>query len=75
MKADSPKDIAKIFRDGTLIDAALAKAAAESKETHKRLGIPAAACRDGKVVWIPAEELEAPLDESMPGGSGESKAT
>lgn len=55
MKSDSTKDIAKIFREGTLIDAALARAALESKQEHERLGLPAAVWRDGKVVWIPAE--------------------
>jgi len=57
MKAESPKDIA--FREGTLIDAALTKAAQESKQEHERLGLPAAAWRNGKVVWVFAEEWQA----------------
>ncbi len=58
MKADRSKDVGKIFRDGTLIDKALQEAAQEAKRTHQRLGLPAAVWRDGKVVWVPAEELD-----------------
>ncbi len=64
MKADHPKNIDEIFRDGTLIDKALEEAALEAKRTHQRLGLPAAAWRDGQVVWVPAEELDA----DSPGG-------
>ncbi len=65
MKADHPKDIDQIFRDSTLIHKALKDAALEAKRTHQRLGLPAAAWRDGRVVWVPAEELDA---ESGDGG-------
>ncbi len=63
MKADHPKDIGKIFRDGTLIDKAVKEAALEAKRTHQRLGLSAAAWRDGQVVWVPAEELDAETNE------------
>ena len=59
MKADQPKDIDEIFRDGTLIGKAIKEAALEAKRTHQRLGLPAAVWRDGQVVWIPADELDA----------------
>ena len=58
MKADQPKDIGEIFRDGTMIDKALKDAALEAKRIHQRLGLPAAVWRNGEVVWVPAEELE-----------------
>lgn len=59
MKAEPPRDIAQIFRQGTLIDDALTKAAQEAQREHERLGLPAAAWRDGKVVWLSAEEWQA----------------
>ena len=68
MKADHPKDIDEIFRDGTLIDKALQEAAQEAKRTHQRLGLPAAVWRDGQVVWIPADDLDA--DSGDPDRSG-----
>lgn len=52
MKKQETKDIAKIFRQRTPIDKALAKAAREALRYHKRIGNPVAAWRDGKVVWI-----------------------
>lgn len=36
---------------------ALRLAAADAKAKHKALGFPMAVWRDGKVVWIPPEEL------------------
>ena len=60
MTADPPKDIGKLFRDGTAIDQALKRAALEAKREHQRLGMPAAAWRDGRVVWVPVEELVDP---------------
>jgi hypothetical protein len=68
MKADQPKDIGKIFRDGTLIDKALKDAALESKRAHQRLGLPAVAWRDGEVVWVPADELEAKTGDGRSAG-------
>ena len=59
MKANPPKDIDEIFRDGTLVHKALKEAALEAKRTHQRLGLPAAVWRDGQVVWVPADELDS----------------
>ncbi len=55
------KDIAEIFREGTLIDEALQKAVTQALRMHKLMGNPVAEWRDGKVVWIPPEEIK--LDE------------
>jgi len=43
--------------DGKEIDAALKAAVREAKLQHKRAGNPIAVWRDGKVVWIPPEEI------------------
>ncbi len=36
------------------------KAVTQALIRHKRLGTPIVVWRDGKVVWIPAEEIEIP---------------
>jgi hypothetical protein len=56
----SEKDIDQIFADGTLIDLALMRAAAEVVRLHKEKGVPLVIYRDGKTVLVPAEELEEP---------------
>ena len=61
MQAEQSKDIAELFREGTLIDAALKKAVAQALRMHKLMGNPVAEWRDGKVVWVPPEEIK--LDE------------
>lgn len=65
-KPDQAKDVAAILQDDTLIDRALQKAARRAIREHKQEGLPLAMWRDGKVVWVPAEELEAQFD-TMPG--------
>ena len=58
-KADPPRDLLTILRDGVLVERALQKAARQAIHEHKKEGLPLAMWRDGKVVWVPAEELEA----------------
>ena len=63
MGSDGPKDISRIFREGTLIDRAVRLAAREALLRHKQAGLPIATWRDGQVVWIPAEEIVIPPEE------------
>jgi hypothetical protein len=42
------------------IDDAMKRAARDALLAHKRAGVPIAVWRDGKVVTIPAEEIEIP---------------
>jgi len=58
MKAKQEKDITAIFRQGTLIDRALAAGAKDAIRRHKQAGVPMAIWRDGKTVWVDAAELE-----------------
>jgi virulence-associated protein VagC len=58
-----PKDINAIFREGSLIDKAIRKAARLAWLAHKREGLPIPIWKDGKTVWIPPEEIEVPDDE------------
>lgn len=51
--------------EGSAVDEAMREAARHALLTHKRAGHPIASWRDGKVVVIPAEEIEveeAPAD-------------
>jgi hypothetical protein len=56
----SPKDISRLFREGTPIDEAMSAAVREAVLQHKRAGLPLVVWRDGKIVWIPADEIELP---------------
>ncbi len=62
---NEPKEntIDEIFADGTLIDLALKQAVQEAVLRHKQAGNPVVAWRDGKIVWIPPEEIAVPEDE------------
>ena len=58
MKAEVAKDSYRIFvEEGHLIDEALKKAVREAILQHKREGLPVVIYRDGKAVWVYAEEL------------------
>ena len=57
MNEHNDKTIDKIFADGTLIDLALKQAVQSALLRHKQVGNPVAVWRDGKVVWIPPEEI------------------
>jgi imidazolonepropionase-like amidohydrolase len=56
-----PKDIQKIFREGTLIDEAMNAAVRDAVQLHKEKGLPMVVCRDGKIIWITPEEAEQSL--------------
>jgi hypothetical protein len=63
---DEKPDIDALFADGREIDAAIAKAVREAVLQHKRAGNPIAVWQDGRVVWIPPEEIavDEPADPS-----------
>ena len=56
-----PKDIQKIFQEGTLIDEAMNAAVRDAVQLHKEKGLPMVVWRDGKIVWITPEEAEQSL--------------
>lgn len=62
-KPEQAKDVAAILQDDALVGAALEKATRQAIREHKQEGLPLAVWRDGKVVWVPAEELEAEMGE------------
>lgn len=63
-------DIGAIFADGTLIDEAIKRGVREALLRHKKLGQSIVIWRDGKVVWIPPEEIEVDDEDDVGESSG-----
>jgi len=57
MASETEKDISRIFRERTLIDQALNAAVRDAVLEHKQRGLPLVVWRDGKIVWVPPEEV------------------
>lgn len=57
MKLNSPVDFDAAFKDNDLIDEAMRASVHEEMWRKKRLGQPIVEYRDGKIVWVPAEEI------------------
>jgi hypothetical protein len=55
------RTIGERFADTKLITEALGRAVGKALLRHKKLGNPICTWRDGKVVWIPPEQI--PVDE------------
>jgi len=53
------RDISKAFRDGAVIDDAVRRAGEAAIREYVRTGMSMPVWRRGRVVWIPAEELES----------------
>jgi hypothetical protein len=68
MNSGARKDLRTIMLDTDLVEQALHKAVVQTIIRHKRLGNPIVVWRDGKVVWIPAEEIQIP-DEATDTGA------
>lgn len=70
MQPEQTKDIAELFREGTAIDEAVKKAAAQALRMHKLMGNPVAEWRDGKVVWVQPDDIQIPDEPSSTERSG-----
>jgi hypothetical protein len=57
MKEQPQPSIAELLADHALINDAISRAVREAVLDHARAGQPVATWRDGKVVWIPPEEI------------------
>lgn len=57
-------DIGRIIRERTLVDRAINQAIQDTLRQHKLLGQPVVGWKDGKVVWIPAAEIELEQDSA-----------
>jgi hypothetical protein len=59
MKEQPQRSLAELLADHTLINEAISRAVQQAVLDHARAGRPVATWRDGKVVWIPPEEILA----------------
>ena len=53
----------QMLADADAVDAAIRESVREALLMHKRLGNPVASWENGRVVWIPAEEISVDLDQ------------
>lgn len=60
MKPTEPRDIRRLFAEGTEIDAALRRAVVAAIERHRREGRPIAVWKDGRATTIPATDPPLP---------------
>lgn len=58
---DRTKSIHERVRDFPRIQEALRQGVLNAIREHKQKGLPMVVRRDGELVWVPAEELEAEL--------------
>lgn len=59
-----PKSLPDIMRDNEGIGEAMESAIRQALRMHKLLGQPIVIWRDGKVVWVPADEIELPEEKN-----------
>jgi hypothetical protein len=57
MPDEPERDIEELMLDDALIDGALTEAVRDALLQHKRTGNPIAVWEDGRVVWIPPDEI------------------
>ncbi len=69
MKKPPADKIDAAFADGSVIDRALRKAVQDALQQHRQAGNPIAVWCDGKVVWIPPEEIPLPPDQDTAGSA------
>ena len=64
-----PEKLSQILAESDAVEAAVREAVREALLMHKRLGNPIATWKDGRVVWIPADQIPV---EDTPGSSPQS---
>ena len=63
MKVEKSEELKSLMLETDLVEQAIHRAAVRAIDRHKRLGQPIVVWRHGKVVWIPAEEIEVPAED------------
>ena len=61
-----PETLQQILEEGDAVVAAIQESVREALLMHKRLGLPVVTWQDGKVVWIPADQIS--IDDIGPQG-------
>ena len=56
-----PETLAKLLTEAKAVEAAIRESVREAALLHKRLGLPMVTWEDGRVVWIPADQI--PVDD------------
>lgn len=64
MPVEEVPDVFALFADDELISKALADAVRETVVRHKLLGQPMVEYRDGKTIWVPADQIEIDGDST-----------
>jgi hypothetical protein len=64
-------DIGRLIREGTLVDEAMRLAVRDAMRLHKKLGDPVVGWKDGRVVWVPADQIELEEEPPAPPDAGE----
>ena len=64
MAARTDKDIGTLMKEGTQVDAALARGVREALGRHCQAGVPAVEWQNGKCVWLTPKEIERRIAES-----------
>jgi hypothetical protein len=62
---DDDGEFAEMVAEAEAVERAVQESVREAMLEHKRLGLPAVGWRDGRVVWVPPEEI--PIDPPPPG--------
>ena len=73
MAAERKPSMDELWEDGRAIDRALREAVREALLRHKKLGESIVVWKDGKVVWVPPEEIDVEdldADDLDPAGDG-----
>jgi hypothetical protein len=71
MSERKPVDIGRIILEGTLVDQAIRLAIQDTLRLHKKLGDPVVGWKDGRVVWVPADQIELEEEPPPPADAGE----
>jgi hypothetical protein len=51
------RDLDQLLEDDILIESALREGVRDALRRHKEAGLPVAAWRNGKVVWVPPQKI------------------
>jgi hypothetical protein len=76
MKETEPdREHSELLAQTKAVEAAVQQAVQDALRLHKRAGNPVAEWRDGRVVWVPADQIQledetaVPSEEPLPGTS------